>query len=179
MTGIGSPRSGWVVFSPCVRRRSRRAVGYGMPHMRSKLRQDAQLRFSGLESVEPSGTAGTKVRQYAPSLPAGARRVGIDGALSHGSSAVPPHTWAENCLPRSAGLRFFISIKTAAPGMGTAVFSRCVLLFTSFQELHPTARGQGGSSCCSATGRCPWRLRRARQPRRDTASGRWRSEPRP
>lgn len=76
----------------------------------------------------------------------------------------------------------FVAIinKNGGSGNGNRRFqSVCVLLFTSFQELHPTARGQGGSSCCSATGRCPWRLRRVRQPRRDTASGRWRSGPRP
>ena len=53
--------------------------------------------------MEPSGDAGTKVRKHALSLPAGARRVEDDGVLSHGSSATPPHAWAENCPPHSAG----------------------------------------------------------------------------
>ena len=70
------------------------------------LKRIAQLRFSGLESVELIWWAGTKVRQHALSLPAGARRVEDGGTLSHGSSAAPPHAWAENCTPRSAGSLF-------------------------------------------------------------------------
>ena len=45
----------------------------------------------------------TKVRKHALSHPAGARRVDDGDVLSHGSSATPPHAWAENCPPRSAG----------------------------------------------------------------------------
>ena len=30
----------------------------------------------------------------------------MDMTLSHGSSASPPHAWAENCPPRSAGFPF-------------------------------------------------------------------------
>ena len=75
--------------------------------MRSKLRQDAQLRFSGLESGDLRWCARNKVRKHALSLPAGARHVEDGGLLSHGSSATPPYTWAENCPPRSAGSHFF------------------------------------------------------------------------
>ena len=54
------------------------------------------------------GVAGTKVRKHALSLPAGARRVEVGGALSLGSSATPTHAWAENCPPRSAGFPFLV-----------------------------------------------------------------------
>ncbi|MBP3589856.1 MAG: hypothetical protein J6J61_04695, partial [Muribaculaceae bacterium] len=48
------------------------------------------------------GSASTRCRFLA-----GARRVEDGATLSHGSSASPPHAWAENCTPRSAGSLFF------------------------------------------------------------------------
>ena len=64
----------------------------------------------GIYIRERHARAGTKVRKHALSHPTGARRVVDGGPLPHGSSASPPHAWAENCPPRSAGFLFLLSL---------------------------------------------------------------------
>ena len=90
------------VFSPCVRKRSRRAMGQstGIPHAPSSGRKRGRVltdlgpgiprQLHGLKSGEAKLRILPELASHVCGIP-----------YPHGSSAAPPHTWAEKCPPAS------------------------------------------------------------------------------
>ena len=71
-------RGAWrAVFSPCVRRRSRRAMGHVPPLSRAELRQEVTARACGPWSGHTPTTPRTNIRKGAAAHPAGACCAGI------------------------------------------------------------------------------------------------------
>ena len=80
-------------------------------------------------------------------------------------------------------IRFMTCFKTKLPGArgalrATVGYNHKVVIIC-FRVLRPIAAEQDGDSCCSATGRSPWRRQTVGQPPRDTASQPMRNVPRP
>ena len=92
---------GGVADEPWVRR---------PPISRAELRQEATARACRPWSGHTPTAPRTNIRKGATAHPAGACCACILHPATHGSSASPPHTWAENCPPRSAGSRKLHSV---------------------------------------------------------------------